>query len=217
MSTHTPPLPTPVYRIVHVDCLATILARGALHAPNTTPADGLAYRTIHDANVQANRRVRQVQCGPGGTIHDYLPFYFGARSVMLLNLKSNRVAGYNEGQEPIVYLISSAQKIEASGAGFVFTDGHGLANFTQWFDSLTYLGAIDWPLLAGKYWNDTPQDNDRQRRKQAEFLVLSQLNWELVQKIVVYSDRMKIKVEAILSSFPQRQQLPVVVDNGLYY
>ena len=42
----TYPVPTPIYRLVHVDNLDTLLSRNALHAPNFTPEDGLPYRTI---------------------------------------------------------------------------------------------------------------------------------------------------------------------------
>lgn len=150
------PQPTPIYRLVHVDNLAALLARGRLHAPHHTPADGILYRTIHDANVQANRRVKDVPCGPGGTVHDYLPFYFGPLSVMLLQLKTGQVAGYNEGQEPLVYLRTTVQAVAQAGCPFVFTDGHGLAKFTRWFDDLAHLDAVDWPLLRGRYWIDTP-------------------------------------------------------------
>jgi hypothetical protein len=217
MSTHLPPQPTPIYRIVHVECLATLLARGVLHAPNFTPNDGLPYRTIHDTSVQASRRVKPVPCGPGGTVHDYLPFYFGARSVMLFKLKTGQVAGYTEGQLPLIYLVSTAQAVAASGNGFVFTDGHGLANFTAWFTDLARLDAVDWPLLGAQYWNDTPQDNDRQRRKQAEFLVWQSLDWGLIRAIGVLNDAMKARVEGILQQYPHRKQVAVKVTPGLYY
>ena len=217
MTVNPPPQPTPIYRLVHVDCLPTLLTRGVLHAPNHTPNDGLGYRTIHDVNVQANRRVKQVSCGPGGTIHDYLPFYFGSRSVMLLNLKSGRVAGYNEGQAPLVYLASTAQTVAAAGLQYVFTDGHGLATFTEWFDDLAKLDAVDWSLLKEKYWNDTPQDNDRQRRKQAEFLVWQSLPWDLIGGVGVLDPVMKQRVEGIIQQFPLRKQVGVKVVPSLYY
>ena len=217
MATYMPPQPTPIYRLVHVDCLATLLTRGALHAPNATPNDGLPYRTIHDTSVQASRRVKPVPCGPGGTVHDYLPFYFGARSVMLLKLKTGQVAGYAEGQEPLIYLVSTAQAVSAAGSGFVFTDGHGLANFTAWFTDLARLDAVDWPLLAAQYWNDTPQDNDRQRRKQAEFLVWQSLDWRLIGGIGVLNAGMKQRVEGILQQHPQHRPVTVKVAPNLYY
>ena len=36
-----PPIPTLLYRLVHLDNLPTLLKRGALHSPNSTPNDGL--------------------------------------------------------------------------------------------------------------------------------------------------------------------------------
>lgn len=61
-----PPRPTLLYRLVHVDNLATLLTRAALHARNSTPNDGLPYRTIHNPNVQVSRPAKPITCGPGG-------------------------------------------------------------------------------------------------------------------------------------------------------
>lgn len=211
------PNPTPIYRIVHVDSLTTILVRGALHAPNHTPVDGLPYRTIHDVNVQANRRVARVPCGPRGNIHDYVPFYFGVLSVMLLKLTTGQVAGYAEGQEPLVYLVTTAQRVVASGARIVFTNGHGLATFTNWFDDLGQLGSVDWMMVEQRYWSDRPEDNDRQRRKQAECLVWQTLDWALIQEIAVLNAAAKFRVDSALAAHPHRAQPPVNVRSGWYY
>jgi ssDNA thymidine ADP-ribosyltransferase, DarT len=211
------PQPTRIYRMVHVDSLPTILARGALHAPTCTPNDGLPYRTIHNTEVQASRRVKTVPCGPCGTVHDYVPFYFGPLSVMLLNLKTGRVAGYSEGQAPLIYLVSTAQAVASVGCRYVFTDGHGLAGFTEWFDDLARLDAVDWGLVGERYWADKPDDNDRQRRKQAEFLVWQSLDWGLIGGIGVLNAEMKTRVEGILGQHPLRKQAAVKVTPGLYY
>jgi len=85
-----------LYRLVHVETLETLLTRGALHAPNSTPDDGLGYRTIHSVSVQVSRHNWPNFCGPGGTCHDYVPFYFGALSVMLrLPWNSNKPSDVN--------------------------------------------------------------------------------------------------------------------------
>lgn len=213
----TPPIPTLLYRLVHVDNLATLLTRGMLHAPHSTPNDGLPYRPIHSVTVQASRHLREIHCGPGGTIHDYLPFYFGPLSVMLLNLKTGRVAGYGEGQEPLVYLLTTAQAVQQKGCQFVFSDGHGLANFTDWYNDLGQLDQVDWNIVGARYWSDQPEDNDRKRRKQAEFLVWQSLDWSLIHGIVVLNTAMKQRVEGILNQFPQRVRPPVVVKSDWYY
>ena len=134
----TIPNPTPIFRFLHVDNLEVCLRRGGLHAPNFTPDDGLVYRTIHNVDIQQYRRVARVPCGPQGVVHDYVAFYFGYLSPMLLQLKTGRVEGYGEGQEPLIYLVSTAQAIAQSGTRFVFSDGHGIAAFTYWYDDLNH-------------------------------------------------------------------------------
>jgi hypothetical protein len=136
---------------------------------------------------------------------------------MLLNLKTGRVRGYDEGQSPIVYLVTSVQRVAESGSSFVFSDGHGLANFTDWYDDLKNLKAVDWDLVGERYWHDTPADNDRQRRKQAEFLVHGSVAWQLISQIGVYSEAVADQVRTLLSKFPERSQPPVKVRRAEWY
>jgi len=154
-----------------VDNLPVILQRGGLHAPNHVPDDGLVYRTIHNVDIQNVRQIRRIPLGLCGTIHDYVPFYFGPRPPMLYQLHTGRVAGYNEGQPPLIYLVSTVQAVDEAGLRWVFSDGHGIAHFTSWFDSLADLTEVDWDAVYATWWRDTEDDMDRQRRKQAEFLV----------------------------------------------
>lgn len=217
MSSQTPPVPTWLYRLIHVANLPTLLTRGALHAPNCSPNDGLPYRTIHNVSVQASRRVQPIPCGPLGSVHDYVPFYFGRLSPMLLNLKTGRVPGYAEGQAPLVYLVTSVQAVQQARCRFVFSDGHGLAGFTVWYDDPASLDQVDWGLVGQRYWADTPGDNDRQRRKQAEFLVWQSLDWSLVQGIVVLNAETQARVAAALSGFPHRHQPQVAIKRDWYY
>ena len=103
---------TPIFRILHVGNLHIHLERRGLHAPNNTPDDGLKYKlkykTIHNIDIQDKRQRNKVPCGPGGVLHDYISFYFGYFSPMLLQLKTGYVEGYDEGQEPLIYLVSTA-------------------------------------------------------------------------------------------------------------
>jgi len=211
------PIPTPALRIIHVDNLTTVLHRGALHAPNHVPRDGRPYRTIHNVDIQNTRRVCAIPCGPRGVIHDYVPFYFGPRSPMLLQLHTNRVAGYSEGQEPLIYLVTTAQAVQQSGIGYVFSDGHGIAAFTSWFDILSQLDQVDWTAAYARIWRDTNEDMDRQRRKQAEFLIHQNCPWELIHEIVVISDAVKLRAEQVLAGFGATLRKPVRVDRAWYY
>jgi hypothetical protein len=203
--------------MVHIDNLEVLLRRQAAHAPNHTPNDGLVYRTIHKEEVQAKRHEKAISCGPGGVLHDYVPFYFGYCGVMLLNLATGRVAGYSEGQDPLIYLISRVEDVVADGLQCVFTDGHSLASYTSFFDDTAKLSEVDWELVNEHYWASTPEDPDRQRRKQAEFLVYREFPWSLVRGLVVRTDAVKAQVEGIFSKYPAELHRPVAVRPGWYY
>lgn len=211
------PSPTPIFRIIHVDCLTTLLRRGGLHSTNHTPKDGLPYRTIHNVDIQGQRHIRNIPCGPRGTLHDYVPFYFGYLSPMLLQLKTGRVAGYNEGQEPLIHLASSVQAVADAGCRFVFSNGHGIAAYTDWFDDVNRLDEVDWNMVYQRYWRDEVSDMDRQRRKQAEFLIYQSCPWTLIQEIGVLNTRAKVRVDDILNEFDASQRLVVNVRAGWYY
>jgi hypothetical protein len=211
------PLPTPIYRFLHVDNLEVCLRRRELFAPNHMPDDGLPYRTIHNLDIQQRRKVTRIPCGPGGSLHDYVAFYFGPRSPMLLQLHTGRVAGYTGTQEPLIYLVSSAQAVRDSNAGFVFSDGHGVATFTTWFDDLAGLNKVDWEAVYARVWRDTMEDMDRQRRKQAEFLIYQRCPWVLIQEVAVASETMRMKVEGILARHDAGLRRPVGVRKDWYY
>ena len=211
------PNPTPILRIIHVDNLRAILARGRLHSTNHTPNDGLPYRPIHNTDIQNVRHARPVPCGPGGTIHDYVPFYFGYLSPMLLQLKTGRVAGYNEGKAPLIYLQTTIQLVFAAGLQFVFSDGHGIAAYTEWFEDIADLNRVDWEMVNQRYWTDNVNDMDRQRRKQAEFLIHEFCPWDLIQDITVINAAAKARVETILNDFPADQRKLVNINTGWYY
>jgi hypothetical protein len=150
-------------------------------------------------------------------MHDYVPFYFGYLSPMLYQLKTGRVAGYNEGQAPLIYLQSTIQAVADAGRPFVFSDGHGIAAFTNWFDDLAHLDQVDWDMVYQRYWSDNVNDMDRQRRKQAEFLIHELCPWNLIQDITVLNAVAKARVEAILNDFPAEQRKLVNINPGWYY
>ena len=212
------PIPTPIYRFIHIDNLNILLHRRGIHSPNRTPRDGLIYKTIHNVEIQQKRNAKSIPCSPGGVIHDYVPFYFGYLSPMMLNLKTDRVSGYSEGQEPLIYLVSTVQTIHDNGNSYVFSDGHGIATFTSWYNDLRHLNQIDWNMVYKRYWADDPEnDPDRQRRKQAEFLVRNFCDWSLIKEITVINKEMQNRVQAVFETFPQEMKRTVTIKRDWYY
>jgi hypothetical protein len=136
---------------------------------------------------------------------------------MLLNLKTGRVAGYTEGQDPLIYLTTTVARVRDAGCRFAFSDGHGLARITDYYDDLGKLDQVDWDIVGERYWLDLPDDNDRQRRKQAEFLVWRSLDWPLIEGIGVLNQQVKARVEAILDRHRDRSRPNVQVKGAWYY
>jgi ssDNA thymidine ADP-ribosyltransferase, DarT len=199
-----------ILRLVHLESLPTLLSRRGLHAARHVPADGLPYRAIHDVEVQGARHDCSIPCGPGGRITDYVPFYFGPRTPMLFRLHTGQVRGYAEGQKRLVYLVADVDEVRTAGLPFVFSDGHGLAAFTRWFDEPRHLDEVDWKAVNARYWASDATDNDRQRRKQAEFLIHRFCPWEVIRGIVVVDAEMKTAAESLLARFPPELHRPVV-------
>jgi hypothetical protein len=193
------PQPTPICHITHVENLPLILSAGGLRACSTLRQRGVDYTNIAHQTIQDRRATRLVHFGPGGTLHDYVPFYFAPRSPMLYTISRGNVEGYAEGQNPVVHLVSTAQAVQAAGLPFVFTDGHGIMVFSQFYDSLKHLDQVDWNVMRSRQWADTPEDSDRKRRRQAEFLVHGFFPWNLVSQIGVVNAEMKVRVESLLS------------------
>jgi hypothetical protein len=137
---------------------------------------------------------------------------------MLLRLHTGRVEGYTEGQGPIIYLTSKVERVIDAGCSFVFSDGQGLATFTSWYDDLARLDdRIDWEAAYAIWWNDTPQDMDRQRRKQAEFLIHRFVAWDLIDEIAVVSGATAASVQATLNGHDPAMNRPIVVRRDWYY
>ncbi|MGE0685035.1 MAG: DUF4433 domain-containing protein, partial [Candidatus Binatia bacterium] len=113
------------------------------------------FPRIFHRHLQDRRALTSVPCGPGGTLHDYVPFQFAPRSPMLYAMRRGGVEGYDEGQEPIIHFVSTFQDIQKTGLEFVFTDGHAAVEFTDFFADPSQLDYIDWQVMKARYWADT--------------------------------------------------------------
>lgn len=203
------PLPTPIFHITPIDNLCGILAAGGLCCNSALRRDGIAYTNIAHANIQDRRSRTPVTCGPGGTLHDYVPFYFAPRSPMLYAIAGGRVQGFDGGQTPILHLVSSAQLVQDAGLSFVFTDGHATMELSTFYATLDRLDQVDWSVMPLRIWRDTNADPDRKRRRNAEFLVHKFFPWELITEIGVINATIQQQVERLLYSAKHKPMVTV--------
>lgn len=208
-------MPIPIYHITKLDNLPAILASGRLIATNRLRLLGARYASIAFDNIQERRSRTRVPCGEGGTLHDYVPFYFAPRSPMLYTINRGNVASCPEGQSRIVHLVVDAEEVATSGLRYVFTDGHAVMGYSRFFTDLADMNAIDWEVMRARYWYDTDQDGDRKRRRQAEFLIHEQVPWSLIREICVLD---RVARDLVLETLRGvNEHPPVVVRSGWYY
>ena len=203
----TIPVPTDIYHITHIDNLASIVRSGGLRSHNKMLADGSPHQSIAHQDIQDYRSHKTVPCGSGGLLHDYVPFSFAPRSPMLCSLSHDRVEGYTGGQTPIIHFVTNAQRINQAGLAFVFTDGHGRMEISEFYNDLDNLDQVDWEIMKERYWRDTDVDPDRKRRRQAEFLVKDFCPWLLISDIDVVNSSVKSQAEDILA---EAEHKPVI-------
>ncbi|MBZ8182847.1 DUF4433 domain-containing protein [Oscillatoria salina IIICB1] len=84
-------MPTPIYHITHVNNLSSILNSSGLIAFNQLKQQRANYTDIAHQTIQDRRARKQVPCGAGGVLHDYVPFYFAPRSPMLYTINRGNV------------------------------------------------------------------------------------------------------------------------------
>jgi hypothetical protein len=175
VSPQRPPQRALIYHFTHLDNLPSILAEGQLVC-DAQMQQRPGFTEVGDLSIKERRRSREIPTGPGGTVADYVPFYFAARSPMMFRIyydcRDSATGRYPEGVDPLVYLVSSVDAITGAGLHWVASDGNssmGPTRFTT--DLATMAGFIDWPLMEEQYWKNTQDDGDRVRRRSAEFLV----------------------------------------------
>lgn len=206
---------TLIYHITHKDNLSGIVSRDGIFAQSQMEHESVEYADIAHRRIQDRRSETPVPCGPGRCLHDYVPFYFAPRSPMLYAIKMGNVEDCTAKQNDIIYLVSSAQRIQIEGIGFVFTDGHGIMTLSDFYNDLDDLSEIDWDIMKEKYWRDTFEDPDRKRRRQAEFLVFRQFAWNLVERIGVFNRTIEQEVIHTISNASHKP--PINIETGWYY
>ncbi len=192
------PMPTYLYHLTHINNLESIIHCNGCLSYNEKQKRAIDHQNIAFNHIQERRARKQVPCGPGGVLHDYVPFFFAPRPPMLYTIYRGNVEHLQDGQNSLIYLTTNAQAVSESGCAWVFTDGHGTMAFTDFYDTLERLEEVDWDVMESRYWNDTDSDPDRKRRRQSEFLIKDQCPWTLISNIGVPNQQILTQVQKIL-------------------
>lgn len=182
-----------IFRITHRENVPWILDNG-MHARSGRKFDPNC-RNIGNLDLIDRRSRREVPVPPGGTLSDYVPFYFTPYSIMMYNIRT----GYGVKQVPndeIVIFVSSLAHVAAEGVKFVFTNQHAYPRMADYFTDLAKLDEIDWPLLQSRDFKHDPDDPGKKERYQAEALLWKHVPLEALQGVCCYSRTVEARIQA---------------------
>jgi hypothetical protein len=205
-----------IYRIIHIDNVEYALTHGMFtrHHKKADPN----YINIGDTDLITKRNDYSVKINPpNGVLGDYVPFYFGPLSPMLLKIKDGHGGITRRPQSEIVYFICRIESIIEHCPNWCFTDGHAKTAITDFYNHTSHLDEVDWNIVTQRYWSNNEDDFDRVRRKQAEFLVKEKVPVECIKGVVTFNSHAKAVVENIVNKLTLNIGVKVNPNNNFYY
>lgn len=176
-----------------MDNVRWLLANG-LHCAGSGVSDP-NFVQIGLLDLIQKRSTRLVPVPPGGTLDDYIPFYFGTHSAMLYNIHT----GYGVKQvhqQDMVYVVSSVQRLTANNVAFIFTDRHAYVANAHYSGDVAELIRLDWDLIIGRDFKRDPNRPDKLDRRAAELLVYRHLPVAALDGIACYNSAVRQTIEA---------------------
>lgn len=213
MSNNLNPDKALIFRIVHRDNLPWLLRNG-LHCRNAVQQDP-NYRTIGHPDLIEKRQHRVIPVEPGGTLADYLPFYFTPYSPMLYNIKSGWGGLQSLPNADIAILVSSLPQLESLGLRYVVSDRHAFLALASFSNDRAGLAALPWTDWQQRHFKRDPEDPDRFDCYQAEALVHGSMPVEALLGVVVYTGEIKRDTEQLVTD--QGANLTVHARPGWYF
>lgn len=214
--------PTPtrpkIYHITHVTNLVDIATEGFLVCDATMINRGGPKASIGMSSIK-RRRIEElpVPQHSGTKVGDYVPFNLCPRSVMLyvIHRRNHPELTYTGGQGPIVHLECDLQAVAAwaskNSVLWAFSLSNAGSRYAEFRSSIRDLDELDWAAISQIDFR-SPEVKER---KQAEFLVHRRFPFELVERIGVSSEA--IKVQATAALLGKTHEPPVEVRPEWYF
>jgi hypothetical protein len=202
-----------IFRVIHRDNLPWLFRNG-LHCGSSEVKDP-SFVSIGNRELIDKRRTREVPIPPGGTLSEYVPFYFTPFTPMLLNIKTGYAAITPRANDEIVVLVTSLRDVHATGTSFVFTDRHAYLKSAQFSSDLDDLSWLPWEALQNRDFKHDPEDPSRFECYQAEALVHRHLPASVIRGVGCYDESVTTALQAEANACGL--SLQVVTRPGWYF
>lgn len=203
-----------IFRIIAIENLKTDLRKG-LYSKNSAKPDAKRV-IIGSSEIIGSRDQRIVKCYKDTVVNDYIPFYFSFRTPMLYNIITG-LGVPKRAQKDIVYLCCQLQDLATNEFQWCFTNANAAEKITKFYNELRHLEKVDWhSIRTTDFRNDNADgDEDRIRKKHAEFLVKDHVPRQKIKGIAVLNAAVKEQVDAIASA--SKLQIEVKVKPNFYF
>jgi hypothetical protein len=204
-----------IYHIVHVDCLASIMADGRLDCDAVMAGRQNTGTRIGMTDIKQRRLGLPIDCRAGLCVGECVPFYFCPRSVMLFLLQrgNHPHLTYSGGQEPIIHLEGDLRAAvhwaEHNGQRWAFTLSNAGARYFEDRCNLDQLSEINWDAVQTNQWSGPGISALVKEGKQAEFLLERSFPWHLVERIGVLGQGMAQRVANVIRTASHRPRLEI--------
>jgi hypothetical protein len=206
-----------VYRIIPIQNLEQNLLNG-LYCKSSGRNDH-GYVAIGSEDVISRRDRAIVKCYPDTMVNDFVPFYFSVRTPMLYNI----ITGHgvpSRPQKEIIYLCCKLIDFTSSDLQWCYTNGNAAAAITKFYKQLQNIeNKIDWHSIHTTDFRDenADGDEDRVRKKHAEFLVKEHVPTEYIKAIFVLNEAVKVEVQTILDRINSTVPIFINPSNKFYF
>lgn len=213
-----PPDCPQIYHITHLDNLSGIIREEAIWSDAKRCELDLDCSLVGMSNIK-RRRLEElvVNCHAPRMVGEFVPFYFCPRSIMLfmLHCANHPELTYRGGQRPIVHLQADLHEVvewaDEEGVPWAFSDCNAGTRYADFYRDLDQLHEVNWRAVRATDF----RDSGIKEGKQAEFLYFESFPWQLIDKIGVFDDTIRQKVDLELLSAEHSPQ--VVVKPNWYY
>ena len=203
-----------VYRIIAIENLSTDLKKGLFSKNSAKPNPNRV--TIGSKEIITSRDERIVKCFPETVVNDYVPFYFSVRTPMLYNIITG-LGVPKRPQKEIIYLCCQLADLANDEFQWCFTNANAAERITKFYNELRHLDKVDWHSISTTDFrnNNADGDEDRIRKKHAEFLVKDHVPRQKIKGIAVLNAAVKEEVESIVSA--SKLKIEVKVKPKFYF
>lgn len=179
-----------LYHFTHLENLRGLLETGLL-CKNEQRRLNTQHRNIAIPAIQRTRAAMQVTCGPGGVVHDYVPFYFCKRSSMLLSVVNQK----NCDQQFLIYLAFPITILDNANAVFTDSAANRENDPPNFYNLPEDLRNLNWGIIDSMRWR---LDNEQEKQKRmAEGLIHGRVDLTTLSHIIVWNGWVRDRVQDI--------------------